>query len=221
MATASLQAVINELEKRTGLKLNPISTVCRPKRIQGQLRPDKGYSEHAYGNAKDIMVGAPNGNEANRSLARSRQQPIYDHLMRMKAEGYPVGTVIWAGTPNRTDHFNHLHVEGSPSLSKPGQKPPCAGGPAISESPVNIPTSTGSIIIDTSTAGTVPPEDKAMWEDISMGLFGNLPFSRGQFLFALVAIGAGILAIVLMVNAFKGKIIEQVAPIGQAVKALG
>lgn len=85
---------------------------CRAKRVNGVLRPDLGYSQHAYGNAWDIGL-----------YGVEKQKPIVDFLNAAKAQGLPVGTIIWAGS--RADHKDHIHLEGSPSISG---TPACVNG---------------------------------------------------------------------------------------------
>lgn len=118
--TPSLAAVDKELKKRMGSIPDVGVFNCRPFRIDGKLRPDKGWSEHAWANAIDYKI---NG--------FSKQKPYVDTLNRMRSEGFPVGTVLWAG--NRpSDHSDHIHTEGSPKQG-PAGPPPCKGG-----SPVNV-----------------------------------------------------------------------------------
>lgn len=85
---------------------------CRAKRVNGVLRPDLGYSQHAYGNAWDIGL-----------YGVEKQKPVVDFLNTAKAQGLPVGTIIWAGS--RSDHKDHIHVEGSPASTG---KPACVNG---------------------------------------------------------------------------------------------
>jgi hypothetical protein len=141
--------------------------------VEGRPRPDLGYSEHAYGNADDWMI---NGYGA--------QKPYVDMLGRMRSEGYPVGTVLWYGSPGRTDHRDHIHIEGDPKLDSTG-KPPCAGGNPIQ--------ATGT------TTGEVT-EESVHWWDWVLDPAGAATTSIGNALGEIIPrIAFGILALVVVV----------------------
>jgi hypothetical protein len=130
-----------------------------------------------------------------------RQKPFVDELARMKGQGYPVGRVLWAGNrPN--DHSDHIHIEGAPSLSKPGRKPPCAGGGPITE---------GSILdIDLATFKPLPGGSEALAEQgffkpLELPLLGELGFSWGQVVFGIIAILVGIVLIQFLMKGFADK----------------
>lgn len=194
MATATLKAVTDELRKRMG----PIPSAgvenCRPKRINGKLRPDRGYSEHAWGNAEDLRISG-----------YAAQKPYVDELNRMKRQGYPVGLILWAGV--RSDHTGHIHVEGSPALSKGGAKPPCAGG---KQPPATIPG-------DLPTEGPraipvgVPTIDIPLLGDIGPVVY------RGMFL--VIAVVAVIIVVTLVTRGLAAKTLDS-GVVGKAVKAV-
>lgn len=187
--TATLAAVTSELRRRKG----PIGSLgigyCRPKRINGKLRPDRGYSEHAYGNAEDLKV-----------YGKAAQAPYVAELKRMQRQGFPVGTILWAGNRPK-DHTDHIHVEGSPSLSVAGKKPPCAGGDPIDPSNPQTPTGTDSQI------------DEAFSLDIP--LIGEVGPALVRAAWLLVAVVAVVLTVYLLTQGFikkqAGNIVGDVA----------
>lgn len=76
----------------------------------------KTWSQHAYGNAYDIMV-------KNKEIG----DKVFDYLMKMKTNGVKIGTVLWQVPA----HYDHLHIE--PARKRRGTPPRTSGKPAFSE----------------------------------------------------------------------------------------
>lgn len=194
MVTKSLAAVTTELRRRKGNIPSSGVENCRPKRINGVLRPDKGYSEHAYGNAEDLKINGANA-----------QKPYVDELARMKREGFPVGLVLHAAV--RADHTDHIHVEGYPSLSKAGKTPPCAGGKSITD----VGEVFGGIKAGVSGITSLTPgSTTGGFQTINLPLLGDLGISWGQIVFTLIGLAVAIALVLFLMQGFKGQAVEAI-----------
>jgi hypothetical protein len=95
--------------------------VC--KYIQGTSTP----SQHAWGNAVDVMVPTVTGSAMGTSLGDKVAQWA---IQQAQSGALPIDQVIWRGQEwihggSVYDHFNHVHLTGSPQLSG---IPPCMSG---------------------------------------------------------------------------------------------
>lgn len=199
--TPALKAVIDELEKRLGSRYSGYRTpqVIRPIISGGKRRPDLGYSQHSYRNASDIFAW------------KDKQKPITDELARMKQQGYPVGTVL--DHNYNADHHDHVHVEGSPKVTGDPKKPSTwniSGGSG--DVPANLPT------------GTKPAGDETELEDLNWWDYVLNPGKVAdtvketlfnevilRVVFGILAIIGVVVTVIVMVAAFKGDEIKQIA----------
>lgn len=200
MATASLRTVLEELNRRGFAAPKNPGSVCRAKKVNGKLRPDLGWSQHAYANAVDL----------SNYDGLDQQRPVVAALESMRLQGFPVGLILWAqNRPN--DHDDHIHLEGSPSLTG---TPACAGG---TEKPLSDE--------DTGTFERITGEDPEQGglentggnvvSDFFLGLFGleqdALADLGIRVVFGLLAVLAAGATLLLVVNAFKGNVIKGIA----------
>lgn len=189
MATAALLSITSELRRRMGTIPSLGIDACRPKRISGVLRPDKGYSEHAYGNAEDFAI-----------VGIEQQRPYVAMLQKMRVEGYPVGWIGWRG--NRTDYNGHIHVDARPALDRPGRVPPCAGGQPLGTDEKELKGSARRF----RPAPLGDPEDGFSLDLPFIGEIGPLIVRVG---WALLALGAGAATIAFVSAAFKTQVVKQ------------
>ncbi len=190
MATARLRTVLEELNRRGFAAPKNPGVVCRAKKVNGKLRPDLGWSQHAYANAVDLSV---NGAD--------KQRPYLAALESMRAQGFPVGLILHAG--NRPeDHTNHIHLEAAPSLSG---VPACAGGQ-------EVPAGSAREQFDMNAAEGSPVGNVVT--DFLLGTFGleqaDLTNLGTRLVFGLLAVLAAGATLLLVVNAFKGNIVKGV-----------
>lgn len=202
--TPALKAVIDELEKRLGsgtYKGYRTPQVIRPIVDGGRQRPELGYSQHSYRNASDIYA-----------YGVAKQKPIVDELMRMKNQGYPVGTVLHAG--NDGDHKDHVHVEGKPKVKGDPRKPSTWNISGGSGDYSNLPTGgTGQGNAESPTFDDIKPWDFIFNPGKVTEAAGDWFFSAVvlRVVFGLVAVVAFTLTVIAIIAAYKGEDIAKVA----------
>ena len=190
MATARLRTVLAELNRRGFAAPKNPGIVCRAKNIDGKLRPDKGWSQHAFGNAVDLSV---NGAD--------KQWPYLAALESMRLQGFPVGLILHAGNRPK-DHTNHIHLEAAPTLTG---TPPCAGGPKLNEDLTNEELFQKKADQNADLEGNI-------LTDFVLGALGidqaNLADIGIRIVFGLLTVLAAGATLLLVVNAFKGNAIK-------------